>query len=66
MASGLSEKTDQYPFYCLGTDTDDILTTTQISNKDRKQYSKVMEKVDQYFKVRQNVIFERAQFNRRN
>ena len=70
MASGLPEKSDECQIstllYCLGTDADDILTTTQISDEDRKKYSKVMEKFDQYFKVRHNFIFERARFNRRN
>ena len=70
MASGLSEKSDECQastlLYYLSTDADDILTTTRISDKDRKKYSKVIEKFDQYFEVRHNVIFERARFNRRS
>ena len=70
MASGLSEKSDECQastlLYCLGPDSDDVLTTTQISDDDRKKYSKIIEKLDEYFKVRHNVIFERARFNRRN
>ena len=38
MASRLSEKSNECQastlLYCLGTDADDILTTTQISDKD--------------------------------
>ena len=52
--------------YCLGPDSDDVLTTTRISDDDRKKYSKIIEKLDEYFKVRHNVIFERARFNRWN
>jgi len=70
LASGLSEKSDECQastlLYCLGTDSDDVLTTTRISDDDRKKYNKVLEKFDEYFKVRHNVIFERARFNRRN
>ena len=32
----------------------------------RKKYSKVIEKLDAHFKVRRNVIFERARFNKRD
>ena len=32
---------------------------------DRKGYSKVLKKFDDFFKVRKNVIYERARFNRR-
>ena len=51
--------------YCLGEEADCILTSTSISEDDRKKYEKVLEKFDSYFSVRRNVIFERARFNRR-
>ena len=35
------------------------------SNDDRKQYNQVLGKMDEFFKVRKNIIFERARFNRR-
>jgi len=44
----------------------DVLTTTRISDDNRKKYSKIIEKLDEYFKVRHNIIFERARFNQRN
>jgi len=50
----------------MGEEADDILSSTNISNGDRAKYSSVMGKFDEYFKVRKNVIFERARFNRRN
>lgn len=52
--------------YCLGEAADDVLTSTNISDEDRQQYTPVMTKFDEFFKVRRNVIFERARFNRRN
>ena len=51
--------------YCLGEDADDVLTSTNIGEDDRKEYDSVMAKFDGFFKVRKNVIFERARFNRR-
>ena len=36
-----------------------------ISSDDRKSYSTVMEKLNDFFKIRKNVIYERARFNRR-
>lgn len=38
--------------------------TTHISDANRKKYNKVLEKFDKFFKVRHNVIFERAHFNK--
>ena len=38
--------------------------TTNISTENRKKYQKVLEKLDEFFAVRRNVIFERAHFNR--
>ena len=52
--------------YCLGEEAHDVLTSTSISEEDRKKYGKVMEKLDAHFDVRKNVIFERARFNQRN
>ena len=69
-ASGLSTKDDTCQIstllYCMGEDADDVLTTTAISNADRAKYTKVMEKLDEFYGVRTNVIYERARFNRRN
>ena len=52
--------------YCLGEDADDVLTSTSISEADRKKYDSVMAKFDAFFKVRKNIIFERARFNQRS
>ena len=69
-ASGLDkeEETRQVStlLYCLGDEAHDVLSSTKITDEDRKTYSKVMEKFDAYFDVRKNVIFERARFNKRN
>ena len=52
--------------YCLGEEAEDVLTSTNVTEDERKSYASVLAKFDDYFKVRKNVIFERARFNRRN
>lgn len=69
-ASGLSgaAETRQVStlLYTMGENADNVLTSTGISDDDRKKYKSVIEKFDRFFQVRRNVIFERAKFNRRN
>ena len=69
-ASGLDKEGDERKIgtllYCLGPDADDVLTSTSIGDEDRKKYAQVVAKLDAHFKVRRNVIFERARFNKRN
>ena len=43
-----------------------MFSLTNISTEARTKYSEVMVKLDEYFRVRKKVIFERARFNRRN
>ena len=52
--------------YCMGKEADGILTSTAITDEDRKKYDGVMKKFDEFFSVRKNLIFEHAKFNRRN
>ena len=70
LASGLSVTSEERQvstlLYCLGEDAEDVLDTTRITSEDKKKYSKVIEGFDSYFKVRKNLIFERARFNKRN
>ena len=47
----------------MGADTLDILATKNISDNDRKDYSKVVKKFNEYFKVLKNTIFECTNFN---
>lgn len=69
-ASGLSEESQTRQvstlLYCLGEEANDVLASTNISEEDKKDFTKVMDKFDEFFKVRHNVIFERARFNQRN
>lgn len=68
LASGLSaaggERQVSTLLYCMGETAEDTLNSTNISD-DRKDFTKVLEKFDDLFKVRRNTIFERAHFNRR-
>ena len=52
--------------YCMGESAEDVLTLTGISDDNRVKYEPVMSALDAFFKVRRNVILERANFNRRN
>ena len=49
----------------LGEDSDDVLSSTNISSDSRKGYSTVMEKLNDFFKIRKNVLYECAHFNQR-
>ena len=69
LASGLSveaeEKQVSTLLYCMGEDADDTLTSTHITADEREEYASVIAKLDGFFQVRRNIIFERARFNRR-
>ena len=52
--------------YCLGPEAEDVLTSTGISSEERKKYASVLKKLDDFFQVRKNIIFECARFNRRD
>ena len=52
--------------YTMGENANNVLTSTQITNEEQNKYDTVLTKFDEFFKVRRNVIFERAIFNRRN
>ena len=68
LASGLSKEPEEHQIntllYCLGKEGKDILTSTNISEDDRKKYDCVLASFDGVFKVRKNVIIERAKFNK--
>jgi hypothetical protein len=70
LASGLKAEDEDRQvstlLYCMGQDAEEILTSTNISNNDRKKYETVVAQFDAFFKVRKNIIFERARFNRRS
>ena len=68
-ASGLDKEEETRKvstlMYCLGEDAEGVLVSTNIGDDDRKRYKEVMSKFDEYFKVRRNIIYERAKFNTR-
>ena len=68
-ASGLSSESQQRQvcmlLYTMGEEAEDTLMSTKITEDDKKDYAKVIAKFDSFFRVRKNVIFERAMFNRR-
>ena len=52
--------------YCMGEEANDVLASTNISVEDSKKFEAVLAAFDDYFGVRNNVIFERARFNQRD
>ncbi len=70
VASGLStaEPVRQVStlLYCLGEEAESVLSAIGITAAQRAVYTTVTDKFDAYFRIRRNVIFERARFNRRN
>ena len=52
--------------YCMEEESEAVLTSTNATDEERKVYDTVIGKFDAFFRVRKNVIFERARFNRRN
>ena len=69
VASGLvdqdTKKQVSTLLYCLREQAETVLSSTNITEEQRKVYDTVIGKFDSFFKVTRNVIFERAQFNRR-
>ena len=51
--------------YCMGEEAESVLTSMDITDDERKDYAAVIGKFEDFFKVRRNVIFEWACFNRR-
>ena len=50
----------------MGEDAEDVLASTDIKEDEKADYKIVLDKFDAYFKIRRNIIFERAKFNRRD
>ena len=70
IASGLGKESDKHQvntlLYCLGEEGEDLLRSTNITEDEQKSYSSVRQKLNGFFQVRKNVIFERPKFNHRS
>ena len=49
----------------MGEEAEAVLTSTNTTEDERSVFETIMGKFDSHFKIRKNVIFERAVFNRR-
>ena len=49
--------------YCLAKEAESVLKSTNITEEETKNYETVLEKLDSFFQVRRNVIFNKACFN---
>ena len=67
LASGLSWKSGERQvsslMYCMEENAEGVLATTNITNELKKEYTEVVQKFDEYFKVRKNLVSECASFN---
>jgi len=70
LASGLSGESGERQvsslMYCMGENAEEVLATTNITNEQKKEYAEVVQKFDEYFKMRKNLVYERASFNLRS
>ncbi|XP_062512805.1 uncharacterized protein K02A2.6-like [Corticium candelabrum] len=70
IASGLADADEVRQvstlLYCMGEDVEGVLTSTNITEDNKKKYDEVIAKFEEFFRIRRNVIYERARFNRRN
>ena len=68
VASGLADAAQAQQvstlLYCLGEEAESVLASTNITAEQRRNYDDVITRFQDFFKVRRNVIFERARFNR--
>ena len=52
--------------YTMGEDAEDVVTSLQLTDEALTEYETLLERLDSFFVVRRNVIFERAKFNLRH
>ena len=52
--------------YTMGEDAEDVVTSLQLTDEALTEYETVLERLEGFFVVRRNVIFERAKFNLRH
>ena len=50
--------------YCLATEAESVLTSTDVTEDEQKHYTLVLDNFESFFQVCRNVIFKRARFNR--
>ena len=70
MASGLEKESEESQvntlIYSMGSEADDIVQSLGIAEGDQKKYDVVKKKLEDFFIIKRNVIFERANFNLRS
>ena len=70
IASGLEEKSKESQvntlIYSMGSEADDIVQSLGLTADDQKKYDEVKKRLEDFFIVKRNVIFERAKFNLRS
>ena len=66
MASGLEKESEESQvntlIYSMGGEADDIVQSLGIAAEDQKKYDVVKKRLEDFFIIKRNVIFERAKF----
>jgi hypothetical protein len=69
-AADLSSKTESRQvstlLYCMGHRSEDIFKSFNLSDDDAKKFNTVIQKFDDFYIVKKNIVYERVQFNRRH
>ena len=70
VASGPEEKSEESQvntlIYSMGVEADDIVQSLGLTVEDQKKYDEVKKRLEDFFIIKRNVIFERAKFNLRS
>ena len=70
MASRLEKESEESEvdtlIYSIGGEADDIVQSLSIAAEDQKKYDAVKKRLEDFFIIKRNVIFERAKFNLRS
>ena len=70
VASGLEEKSKESQvntlIYLMGGEADNIVQSLGLTVEDQKKYDKVKKRLEDFFIIKRNVIFERVKFNLRS
>ena len=70
MASGLEKESEESQvntlIYSMGGEADNIVQSLSIAAEDQKKYDVVKKRLEDFFIIKRNVIFERAKFNLRS
>ena len=63
---GVAAKQVNTLLYCMGEESEALLDSMNVNDEEKQDYAVVLVQFNNFFKVRCNIIFERARFKRRS